>query len=126
MLSAWRRPERLSVTRLSAANVLLEKETLEEWTERVLSRPDKKRHFEPPEETSVREHPAYVLTGRPRDLRRRWRFWLGDKMSRDVTPPSQITAWHCSQSNKLWVLDAEVSRANSHVPGDVLDSLECH
>lgn len=126
LLSALRRPDRLVVQRLSAANVLLERETLDAWTTRVLGEPDKRRRFGAPDATVVRGHDAFAMVGRFRDLRLGLRYLLGDKLGRRKTPPPQIVAWHCPVSNKLLVLDSEMSPSNAHVPGDVLDSLACH
>lgn len=126
LLSVLRRPDRLIVQRLSAANVLLELETLDAWTTRVLGEPDKRRRFSAPIETTMRDHDAFEIVGRFRDLRLGLRYFVGDKLGRRRTPPPKIVAWHCAVSNKLFALDAEMSPSNAHVPGDVLDSLVCH
>ncbi|MDQ3812654.1 MAG: hypothetical protein M3347_01730, partial [Armatimonadota bacterium] len=120
-----RRDERVAVRRLAAANVLLENETLEDWTERVQARPDKRRAFGAAAETTVRGHPALLLQGVPRHLRRRITEWCLNRL-RCRIPPAEMRVWHCEESNKIFVLDCELSPANAHVTQDVLDSLECH
>jgi hypothetical protein len=126
----WRgwgqRPERIALRRLALANVILENEPLDDWAQRVIGYGDKSRRFGPPEETTVRGHNACLLHGTPRDPRRRVATWCFDRLSRRRTPPAEVRVWHCEESNKIFVLDCELSLANAHVTGDVLDSLECH
>ncbi len=50
----------------------------------------------------------------------------GDMVRRRRTPPVEARIWHCAESNKIFVLENELTLANEHVAADVLDSLNCH
>ncbi|MBV9866322.1 MAG: hypothetical protein JO316_13300 [Abitibacteriaceae bacterium] len=118
--------QRIALQRIPIANVVLENESLVDWTQRTIARTDKKRRFGPAEEISVRTHPALMLHGRLRDLRRLMVQKGLDRVLRRHTPPAAMRVWHCEQSNKIFALDCELSPINAHVVEDVLDSLECH
>lgn len=119
-------PQRLAVWRFAPANVLLESETLDEWTQRVVTRPDKKRIFGPFAPIEVRGHEGVIVKGRPRDLRRRVRGWIRDVVTRKPLPVPEVRVWACESSNKIFALDTHLKPANEHVTQDVLDSLSCH
>ncbi len=121
-----KRADRLVVRRLPIANVLLENQTLDEWAERVLRPGHKTLLLGAPQATIVRGHEALLFEGKTRDLRARLRGWFFDFVGRRRTPPAQIWAWHCPDSNRLWVLETELCPANAHVAGDVQESLGCH
>ncbi|MDF2439653.1 MAG: hypothetical protein JWN98_637, partial [Abditibacteriota bacterium] len=121
-----KRDQRIAVQRVSAANVLLEQETLEDWTVRTLSHADKKRRYQAPESTSIYGHKALMRRGGPRDLRVRAAEWVATRWLKKVAPAIEMRVWHCEHSNKIFVLENEVVQANAHVPVDVLDSLACH
>jgi hypothetical protein len=121
-----RRPERVAVQRASAANVVLENEALPDWVIRTIVWVEKKRNFDKPQSIAIRGHEAVLLQGSVRDLRVRGAQWLQTKVGKKTPPQITLRAWHCTDSNKLFVLDTELSAANAHVVDDVLDSLECH
>lgn len=121
-----RHEERIRVWRMAAGNVVLDEETLEDWTVRVLAEPDKRRRFGEPEATMVHGHEAFLLYGVARHIRQRAVNWALDRLLRRRTPPAVLRVWYCAQSNKIFVLDTELSLSNAHVTNDVLDSLECH
>lgn len=121
-----KRDQRIAVQRVSAANVLLEQETLEDWIVRTLSHADKKRRYQAPQSTSIHDHEAFIRRGGPRDLRLRMAEWIATRWLKKSAPAIEMRVWHCEQSNKIFVLENEVVPANAHVPADVLDSLACH
>lgn len=118
--------ERIAVRRFPIANVVLENESLENWANRTIRFGHKTLKLSAPEPTEVHGHAGMEMTGRPRD----WRIWLGamtfDWLKRRKTSPAVVQVWHCPVSNRLWVLETQVSNANAHVAADTLDSLECH
>lgn len=123
----WIQPsERIALLRLPVANVVLENESLEKWTERVVARPHKRMRFGKPQEITVHGHHALLLQGRPRDFKRRITTWILDRILRRRTPPGELRVWSCEESNKIFALSSELSQRNLHVTQDVLDSLECH
>ena len=125
-LPALHRLERVSLRRLAAANVLLESETLEEWTTRVIGRGNQRYALGQSVAAETHGHAGFVLHGAPRDLRRRIVTWGGDLIRRRRTPLVEARVWHCEESNKIFVLECEMTLANVHVGADVLDSLKCH
>lgn len=126
LLAPWRRDETLAVTRVALADVLLERETLEQWTAYNMAKKGKHWFFTKFKECTVRDHPAIRSEGMLRDvsLRARWAFF--DLVLRRRTPRGQMLVWNCESSNKIFVFTHELSQANQHVADDVIDSLECH
>jgi hypothetical protein len=120
------RDQRLTLTRLSLADTLLQNQSLEEWARQTIVQPDKRWAFKEFEETRVRDHPALLAYGKVRDLRRRAGAALLDFLLRRRTPPAELRVWHCQPSNKLFALSSELASINAHVIADVLDSLDCH
>ena len=121
-----KRDQRIAVQRVSAANVLLENETLQDWIVRTLSNSDKKRRYGAPESTLVHEHEGWLRRGGPRDLRLRAAEWVATRWLKKPAAQIEMRVWHCEDSNKIFVLENEVTPANAHVPQDVFDSLACH
>ena len=120
------RLERISLRRLAAANVLLESESLEQWSTRVVGRGNKHYALGPAEAIVIHGHEGFVLRGTPRDLRRRIVSRAGDIVRRRRTPLVEARIWHCTESNKIFVLENDLTLTNAHVTEDVLDSLKCH
>jgi hypothetical protein len=118
--------ERIAVQRVSAANVVLERESITDWTQRTLTPIDKKRVWNKPEENRTRGHDGIKCVGKPRDLRQRLWTQAQHKVRKKAPPAIELRAWECTESNKIFVLDTHLSAANAHVCNDVLDSLECH
>jgi hypothetical protein len=125
-IPALRRGERIILRRLAAANVLLESESLEEWATRVVGRGNKNFALGSPESIEAHGHPAFLLRGTPRDFQRRIVSRGSDLMRRQQTPPVEARVWHCAESNKIFVLETEMTLADAHVAEDVNDSLKCH
>jgi hypothetical protein len=124
---AWsKRDERLALARFSLAASVLQNESLEEWTNRVLRPLDKKRVYGKMSEVAVDGHAGVLAQGILKDIRRRTLFYALDWMMRRARPLTELRAWHCEPSNKLFSLRTELSSANEHIIGDVLDSLQCH
>jgi hypothetical protein len=126
------REQRLWLLRFSLADTLLQHETLSSWAERVVSRADKRVTLgEWREENMARGHDSICAGGVPRDFRRRFWRWVGNRIGEfwplwsDPTPPRGCV-WHCEPSNKIFMLGHQVAGANAHVVTDMLDSLECH
>lgn len=65
-----------------------------------------------------------VAHGFLRDVRRVAVLWLLDKVLRRRALPIELRAWHSDSVNKIFVLRSELSPANTHVTGDVIDSLD--
>lgn len=121
-----KRPERLALTRLSLADSLLGRESLEEWACRTSDLRDKKLSFGAWTETVVRTHAALLGIGALRDWRKRLGGWLLARFLRQAPASVQMRLWHCEPSNKIFALTSDLSLSNAHVTNDVLESLECH
>ncbi len=118
--------ERIAIRRMAAANVVLAHESFGDWTERIIKNAGKEYRYNEQEETTVRAHKAVLLRGRLRDLKKYVQQRALGFLMRRPTIPVETFVWHCEESNKLYALDCEMSHLNTHVPRDVLDSIECH
>lgn len=126
-LYGWgRRAERVRVMRFPVANVLLEGKSLAEWADWNVQHKNKQLALRDATEDEFNGHEGLLYRGAARDLKMRASVWFFDHLLRRRTPPSEVRVWNCPQSNRLYVLESEVSPVNAHVPGDVLDALACH
>jgi len=118
------RDETLSLARISLADVLLQNETLSQWTGRTLWRADKQWFFMDFEETKIGEHDAVRSEGLLRDVRLRLRSAVADWVRRRRSPRAELQVWHSLADNKIYALTSDLLPANAHVATEVLDSLE--
>ena len=126
-LYGWgRNAERVRVMRFPVANVLLEGKTLVEWADWNVQHKNKGLALRDATEDEFNGHEGLLYRGPIRDLKARAAVWFFDHLLRRRTPPGEVRVWNCPQSNRLYVLESEVSPVNAHVPGDVLDALACH
>jgi hypothetical protein len=124
-LSGWQaRAERIALRRISAANVLLENESLEQWTIRTQLTLDKRTVYRPPVETTEHGDQGLLCEGLPRKLQQRAVQGARAKLLRQNVPQAELRVWHAESVNKILVLETELTAANAHVLNDVLDSLE--
>lgn len=121
-----RRAERIRMLRFPVANVLLEGKTLVEWADWNVQHKNKQLALREAVEDEFHGHEGLLYRGPARDLKTRAGVWLFDTLLRRRTPQGEVRVWNCPQSNRLYVLESEVSPVNAHVPGDVLDALVCH
>ncbi len=119
-----RRPERLGLRRLSAANVVLEYESLEDWAKRVAVGIWKKFSFKDFEETEIVGWPGVEAQGRLKDFRRHAWGLVMDKVLRRKTPPPELLAWHDEADNKIFVVLCDLWPVNAGIEDDILDSLQ--
>ncbi len=125
---AWsKRDERLALARFSLASSVLHEEDLEEWAHRVVKPLDKKRLiYGKLEERETTEHPGVYTRGAIKDFRHRYLFYAIDWLFRRPRMLTELRAWHCAPSNKLFAFRSNLLPKNEHVVADVLDSLQCH
>lgn len=121
-----KRPERIVVRRFPVANVVLANLSLEDWTAAKIIAEHKQLSFGKPEAITIRGHEALRYQGRTKDIKMRLLLMIFDKIRRKPTPPAQLRIWNCPDSNRLYLLETELSEQNAHVAGDVLDALQCH
>lgn len=119
-----RRPERLGLRRLSAANVVLEHESLENWSRRVTAGMWKKFHFGRFEAREVEGQPGVLSLGRLKDFRQHYFGWLMDKALRRRTPPPELLVWQDEADNKIFVLMCDLWPVNAGIKSDIVDSLQ--
>jgi hypothetical protein len=119
----WTRPERLILRRSSAANLLLENESLEDWTRRTMLWLDKKSYWNEAQEWSLKDDEGLSLAGVPKPFKQRLAYALRSKFRWDV-PQIHLHIWHDEETNKIVSLESELLPSNAHVLQDVLDSLE--
>ena len=119
-----RRPERLGLRRLSAANVVLEYEPLDQWAARIAVGMWKKYSFNGFEEVKIDHWQAVETTGRLKDIRRHLGGWMMDKLLRRKTPPPELLVWHDEDDNKIFVLMSDLWPINSEIKDDIIDSLQ--
>lgn len=124
-LRDWgRRLERIGLRRISAANVVLENETLEDWSRRVAAAMFKLYRLSAPQLTRVLGTEGYALKGALRDWRRDIRHKLFDKILRRRNPAPHATVWQNDEANKIFVLLCDLQSENAHVAAEVLDSIQ--
>lgn len=124
-IGGWQaRPERIVLQRLAAANVLLENESLPEWTRRKLLATDKHTVYGASEAIAAHGEDELVFAGRPRHLRQRALQWARAKLLRQAVPQVELRVWHSERTNKVLALETELTPKNRHVIEDVLDSLD--
>ena len=123
--SQWSlRTERIGLRRISAANVVLENETLEEWAARVTPGFWKKLSFGKWNEAPVLETTGFIAKGAMKDLRHRAMNWLLDKVLRRRSAKPELTAWQDETDNKVFVMMCDLWLVNESVKTDILDSLQ--
>ena len=126
-LYGWgRRAERLRVTRFPVANVLLDGKDLKEWADWNIQHKNKQLSLREAAPEECNGHAGLLYRGPIKDLKQRAGTWLFDVLLRRRTPQGEVRVWECPESNRLYALESEVSAANAHVPGDVLNALACH
>lgn len=121
-----KRTERVALRRFPVANVALANLTLEKWGNVKIAGEHKKLIMGDPEHITIRGHEGLLYTARSRDPRARLAVWFFDKLFRRTTPSPEVRICNCPESNRLYVLETELSTTNAHVARDVLESLECH
>ena len=119
----WARPQRLILRRSSAANLLLENETLEEWVRRTMLWLDKRSRWGEAQEWTFRSHEGLMMFGVPRPYKQRLAHIVRPRLRQSVTQTA-LYIWHDPEANKIISLEAELLPSNEHVAQDVLDSLE--
>jgi len=122
----FKRPERLALRRYPVANVILDRRDLRAWAEENLRWNNKQLALGAPEEAPAGIHTGLLFQGGPRDPRSRLLRGLSDLVRRQKTPPGEVLTWHCAKSNRIWVLESELTADNAHVARDVLESIDCH
>ena len=123
-----KRAERLRVQRFPVANVLLEGKPLGEWADWNIAFKNKKLSLSRREDEAfeLNGHDCLVYIGPIRDPRERISIAFFDLILRRKTPQTRVLVWQCEQSNRIFAFESEVSAVNEGVPGDVLDSFNCH
>ena len=121
-----RRAERIRVQRFPVANVLLDGKTLKEWGDWNVAHKNKQLALREAAPGEFNGHAGLLYRGAAKDLKQRLGVWFFDRLLRRRTPLGEVRVWDCPQSNRLYVLESEVSPVNAHVPADVLDALACH
>ena len=105
---------------------MLDGKTLEEWSDWNIVSKNKILRVGAAQETLIKGHEGLIYEGGAKDFRSHLTVKLFDKILRRTTPAAQIRVWNCTQSNRIFAFESEVSSANIHVPDDVLDGLACH
>lgn len=118
-----KRPELLGLRRLSAANVVLDDETLEEWATREVPKLYKKFRISRPEEENFRGSNGVRFKVAVKDYRKHFRDIALDFILRRKTPPPELMVWHDKSVNKIFTLLTDLSTVNRDVRADLLDSL---
>jgi hypothetical protein len=121
-----KRPERLRLQRFPVANVLLDGRTLETWSDWNIISKNKQLSFKDATEHTIKNHEGLLYIGHPKDPKSRISLLFFDKILRRVTPAGETLVWNCTESNRIFAFEHEVSNVNVHVPTDVLDGLSCH
>jgi hypothetical protein len=121
----WTRfDERIEITRISAASIVLQNEALGDYISRTIAGPDKKRVWNGGEEAEFGARKGWLFGGQPSEPRKRALFWAQNKRARNKPPAFEMRAWHDALSNKIFVLTTQLRPNNAHVAEEILESLE--
>jgi hypothetical protein len=118
------RTERIGLRRISAANVVLENEALEDWAARVASGFWKKLRFGKWQAAPVLKTEGFIATGRLKDWRLHFTGVLLGKLLRRRSAKLELTAWHDESDNKIFVLLCDLWPVNENIKTDILDSIQ--
>ena len=121
-----RRAERIRVMRFPVANVLLDGKTLVEWSDWNIQHKNKQLSLREATPDEFNGHAGLFYRGPVKDLKQRVGIWFFDTIMRRRTPQGEVRVWECPDSNRIFVLESEVSPVNAHVPADVMDAMACH
>lgn len=126
MTPKWwgRRPERIGVQRLSAANLVLIDQDMETWAKRMVPRCNKKYLFTFDEDNSTDEQ--IWFTGKTWNLRQRLSETVWQILLRRPRQEIRATVWRDENDNKLLFAFFDLTSQNAHVQDDVLDSIATH
>lgn len=126
-LYGWgRRAERVRIQRFPVANVLLDGKDLKEWSDWNIQSKNKQLDLREATPDEFNGHAGLFYRGPVKDLKQRLGVWFFDILLRRRTPQGEVRVWDCPDSNRIYVLESEVSPVNAHVPADVLDAMACH
>jgi hypothetical protein len=118
------RPEKIGLRRISAANVVLENESLEDWAQRVTPGFWKKLRFGKWEEKDVLKTTGLVAPGRLKDFRLHFLGVALNKLLRRRPAKLELTVWHDENDNKIFVMMSDLWPINETVEKDILDSVQ--
>ncbi len=126
-LYGWgRRAERIRIMRFPVANVLLDGKEIKEWGDWNVQHKNKQLALREATPAEINGHAGLLYRGPVKDLKQRAGVWFFDTIMRRRTPQGEVRVWECPESNRIYVMESEVSPVNAHVPADVLDALACH
>jgi len=117
--------EQLHASRWGMANVILRKQSLQEWGKKELAKRIKKFDTEFTE-TTYRGHDAIVIEGRTALPQEKLKSFVDHVRGKGFPDRVQAILWHCPESNKLFYVEAIVDRTNVQLVAEVADRIVCH
>ena len=126
MTPKWwgRRPERVGVQRLSAANLVLLEQDLQTWAEKVVPRCHKSYLFDLDKNNSNNDE--IWFTGKMWRIRQRFLDVLWKIILRRKPQLIRAKVWRDEKDNKLFFAFFDLPPQNAHVQDDVIDSITSH
>lgn len=126
MTPKWwgKRPERLGVQRLSAANLVLIEQDMETWAKKVVPRCNKKYLFA--FNAAASDDEVLHFTGKMWNLRQRFSEVVWSVLLRRPRQELRSQVWRHEDDNKLFFAYFDLTSKNAHVQSDVLDSIASH
>ncbi|MBU0608940.1 MAG: hypothetical protein KKI08_13730 [Armatimonadetes bacterium] len=117
--------EQLLAARWGMANVILRKQSLQEWGKKELAKRIKRFDTEF-SETTHRGHEAVTIAGRTALPQEKLKSFVDHVRGKGFPDRVQALLWHCPESNKLFYVEGVLDRENVHLVQDVADRIECH
>lgn len=117
--------EGLHVSRWGMANVILRRQSLEDWGKKELSKRLKKfdAQFS---EGQFRGHDAILIEGRTALPQEKVKSFVDHVRGKGYPDRVQAILWHCPEGNKLYYVEGIVDRENVGVVDEVGERIACH
>ena len=123
-LDLTREGERLHVARWGMANVVLRRQSLEDWGRTELSKRLKK--FDTDYTTAdLRGHDAILIEGRTHLPQEKIQSFVEHVRGKEFADRVRAFLWHCPESNKIYYVEAIVDREHQDVVQAVCERIPC-
>jgi hypothetical protein len=118
-------PESLHVARWGMANVILRRQSLQDWGKRELAKRLKKFDTQSAE-GKFRGHDAILIEGRTALPQEKVKSFVDHVRGKVYPDRVKAILWHCPESNKLYYVEGIVDREHVQFVDEVGEKIACH